>query len=118
MQLSLRVSSQFGHISAFIELLRDLYRAKTVKVSSRYLPTTGIEPVFCRLQRLVLTTITTLAWRADLDLNEDDQFWRLSGYRYLIDAWSTRADLHGCIAELQTAGLLSCLRVHGAVGRN
>lgn len=110
------------------------------------MPTTGFEPVSRRLQRHVLTTITTLAWRADLDLNEDDQFWRLSGYRYLIDAccfvgaapcvarlvnllcrsdamrrplytWSTRADLHGCIAELQTAGLLSCLRVHGAVGR-
>ena len=79
MQLSLRVSSQFGHISAFIELLRDLYRAKTVNVSSRHLPTTGIEPVFCRLQRLVLTTITTLAWRADLDSNEDEQFWRLRG---------------------------------------
>ncbi len=42
-------------------------------------PTIGIEPISCRLQRLVLTTITTLAWRADLDSNEDDQFWRLSG---------------------------------------
>lgn len=82
------------------------------------MPATGIEPVFCRLQRLVLTTITTLAWRADLDSNEDDQFWRLSGYRCLIDAWSTRADLHGCVAGLQSAGLLSCLRVRGAVSWN
>ncbi len=30
---------------------------------------------------------------------------------------STRADLHGCIAGLQSAGLLSCLRVRGAVDR-
>ena len=93
-----------------------LYRYRSLEILS--MPTTGIAPVSRRLQRHVLTIITTLAWRVDLDSNEDDQLWRLSGYRYLIDAWSTRADLHGCVAGLQSAGLLSCLRVHGAVSRN
>ena len=103
MQLSLRVSSQFGHISAFIELLRDLYRAKTVNVSSRHLPTTGIEPVFCRLQRLVLTTITTLAWRADLDSNERIMLSRLADNAAEAYVEIENADLRKRLAAAENA---------------